>query len=223
MDIRPTGIVWHPDGKMAAFIADTTWRDELKYDRPDLWTITTDGVLQRLTDDGYVHSDLDFSPDGKYLSYARTFGTDMIIQQKLNHGGPRDLYVRPVGGGEPINLTAKWDLDPGDSRWSPDGKFLYFSADKGGESHLFRVSVPGAVVEQLTTGPRRLSGFSYDKSFTTMAYTVGRHDAPPDVFVARVDGTGERRLTDRPPRHRAGDRVLADRDAEMGQQRRDDD
>ena len=29
-----------------------------------------------------------------------------------------------------------------------------------------------------------------------MAYTVGRHDAPPDVFVARVDGTGERRLTD---------------------------
>ena len=64
MDIRPTGIVWHPDGKMAAFIADTTWRDELKYDRPDLWTITTDGFLQRLTDDGYVHSDLDFSPDG---------------------------------------------------------------------------------------------------------------------------------------------------------------
>ena len=73
-----------------------TWRDELKYDRPDLWTIKTDGLLQRLTDDGYVHSDLEFSPDGKYLSYARTFGTDMIIQQKLNHGGPRDLY-RPAG------------------------------------------------------------------------------------------------------------------------------
>ena len=62
----------------------------------------------------------------------------MIIQQKLNHGGPRDLFIRPVDGGEPINLTASWDLEPGDARWSPDGRFIYFTADIGGESHLFR-------------------------------------------------------------------------------------
>ncbi len=196
MDIRPTGVVWHPGGKLVAFIADTTWRDELKYDRPDLWTVSVDGTLTRLTDDGYVHSDLEFSPDGRYLSYARSLGTDLIIDQKLNHGGSRDLYVRPVTGGAPINLTAKWDLDPGDSRWSPDGKFLYFTADKGGETHLFRVSVPDGAVSQLTQGGRRHTGLSFDRNMTTIAYTVGRHDAPPDVYVARIDGTGERRLSD---------------------------
>src|SRR5207247_6349476 len=95
-----------------------------------------------------------FSPDGKYLSYPRTFGTDMIIQQRLNHGGPRDLFIRPVEGGEPINLTARWDLEPGPSQWSPDSRFIYFTAEIGGESHLFRVSVPGGHVEQVTKGER---------------------------------------------------------------------
>ena len=101
--------------------------------------MTLDGKLTQLTNDGYNYSDIGYSPDGKYLSYARTFGTDMVIQQKLNHGGPRDLFMRPLGGGEPINLTADWDLEPGDSRWSPDGKYIYFTAAIGGETHLFRV------------------------------------------------------------------------------------
>jgi dipeptidyl aminopeptidase/acylaminoacyl peptidase len=195
-DLRPGGLAWHPNGQLLAFTADADWRNELKYSRADLWTVGIDGTVTRVTDDGYVYGDVGFSPDGRYMSYARSFGTDMIIEQKLNHGGPRDLYVRPVGGGEPINLTAKWDLDPGPAEWSPDGRFLYFTAGIGGESHLFRVSVPGGVVEQVTKGPRRVNGITFDKAFTRIAYTVGVHHAPPDVYVAHVDGTNERRLTD---------------------------
>ena len=55
-DVRPTGVVWHPGGSFVAFLADTTWRDELKYERPDIWIATVDGKLTQLTDDGYVHS-----------------------------------------------------------------------------------------------------------------------------------------------------------------------
>lgn len=196
-DIRPTSIVWHPNGALLAYTADPDWRDELKYESPDLWTVTTEGVVTRLTDDGYVYSDTGFSPDGRYLSYVRTFGTDMIIDQKLNHGGPRDLYIRPVSGGEPINLTATWDLEPGDTQWSPDSRYLYFTAGIGGESHLFRVAAtaPGKV-EQVTRGERRLGALTIDRAFKTIAYTVGLHEAPPEVYVASIDGTGERRLTD---------------------------
>jgi dipeptidyl aminopeptidase/acylaminoacyl peptidase len=195
-DLRPTGLAWHPNGQTIAFTADDRWRNELKYNRPDIWTVTLEGQLTRLTNDGYVHGDLDYSPDGKYLSYARSFGTDMIIEKKLNHGGPRDIYVRPVAGGEPVNLTANWDLDPGDTRWSPDSRFIYFSAGIGGENHLFRVSVPDGKVEQMTKGPRRLNGITFDKSMTRIAYTVGVHQAPGDVYISHIDGTGERRLTD---------------------------
>jgi dipeptidyl aminopeptidase/acylaminoacyl peptidase len=196
-DIRPTSIAWHPGGTVLAFAADPDWRDELKYESPDLWTVTTDGQVTRVTNDDYVYGGVDFSPDGQWLSYVRTFGTDMIIQQKLNHGGPRDLYIRPVSGGEPVNLTATWDLEPGPAMWAPDSRYVYFTAQIGGESHLFRVAPSaGARVEQATRGERRLNGVSIDRAFKTIAYTVGQHDAPPDVFTASIDGTGERRISD---------------------------
>jgi dipeptidyl aminopeptidase/acylaminoacyl peptidase len=201
LDIRPASLTWHPSGSHLAFIADTSWRDELKYERPDLFTVTPAGQLTRLTDDLFVYSDLDFSPDGRFMSYARSFGTDMIIGQKLNHGGPRDLYVRPVAGGAPVNLTASWDLDPGDSRWSPDGRYLYFTADTRGETHLFRVAVPAGAtaaagkVEQVTKGARRIGSLTYDRTFTTIVYTVATHNAPPDLYAASIDGSNERRLS----------------------------
>jgi dipeptidyl aminopeptidase/acylaminoacyl peptidase len=194
-DLRPSGVAWHPNGQLLAFTADPEWRDELKYESPDLYTVTTDGKLTRLTDDGYVYGDPEFSPDGRYFSYVRSFGTGMIIEQKLNHGGPRDLYIRAVDGGQPINLTAKWDLDPGSAQWAPDSRFIYFTAAIGGESHLFRVSVPAGAVEQVTKGARRLNGLSIDKSFTKIVYAVGVHDAPADVYSANIDGSNERRLT----------------------------
>jgi dipeptidyl aminopeptidase/acylaminoacyl peptidase len=196
-DLRPANVAWHPAGNLLAFTADPDWRHDLKYESPDLWTVTSSGAVTRLTDDAYVYGGTAFSPDGKWLSYARSFGTDMIIEQKLNHGGPRDLYVRPSGGGDPVNLTAKWDLEPGDTQWSPDSRYLYFTAAIGGESHLFRVAVspsPGAV-EQVTKGERRIGGLSIDRAFTTMAYTVGVHEAPPEVFTASIDGTNERRIS----------------------------
>ncbi len=196
LDLRPGGLAWHPDGKLLAFVADSHWRDELKYERPDLWTVTLDGKVTRLTDDLYVYSDVNFSPDGKYLCYTRSYGTDMIIEQKLNHGGPRDMVVRPLEGGEPVNLTAGWDLEPGEASWSPDSRFVYFTAAIGGEVHLFRLSVPGGKVEQVTGGERRLGNLTIDDRFTTIAYTVGLHEAPPDVYAADIDGRNERRLTD---------------------------
>jgi dipeptidyl aminopeptidase/acylaminoacyl peptidase len=197
-DMRPGNVTWHPNGRLLAFTADADFRNELKYDRADLWTVTTDGKVTRLTNDGAVHSDVDFSPDGTHLSYVRGFGTDMIISQKLNHGGPRDLYIRRVdGAGAPINLTAAWNLEPTNARWSPDSRFIYFTAEIGGEVHLFRIRpVAGAKVEQVTKGPRRLGNLTFDKAFATMAYTVGVHDAPADVYVANIDGSNERRLTD---------------------------
>jgi dipeptidyl aminopeptidase/acylaminoacyl peptidase len=198
MDLRPANLTWHPNGRVVAFTADADFRDELKYDHADLWTATIDGKVTRLTNDGAVHGDIDFSPDGKYLSYVRSFGTDMIIKQKLNHGGPRDLYIRAVdGGGVPVNLTGSWDLEPSQTRWSPDSRFIYFTAETGGEVHLFRVAAAaGAKVEQVTKGPRRLVNLTIDKAFTTIAYIVGQHDAPGDLYAADIDGTHERRLTD---------------------------
>jgi dipeptidyl aminopeptidase/acylaminoacyl peptidase len=71
MDLRPGGLAWHPNGQVLAFAADPDWRNELKYASPDLWTVTIDGKVTRVTNDGYVYGDVDYSPDGKH---SRTRG-----------------------------------------------------------------------------------------------------------------------------------------------------
>jgi dipeptidyl aminopeptidase/acylaminoacyl peptidase len=197
LGFRPANVTWHPGGATIAFTADQQWRNEQGYESPDIYTVTTQGTVTRLTNDGYMWSGLAYSPDGHYLLAERTFGTAMIIDQKLSHGGSDDLILWPANGGAAINLTEKWDLEPNAARWSADGAHVYFTAEKGGTTHVFRVAArPGATVEQITTGDRRLGNVAFDKAMTRMSYTVGTYDSPSDVWSARIDGSDERRLTD---------------------------
>ncbi len=196
LGFRPANLTWHPDGSALAFTADENWRDEQAYEHPDIYRVTTGGNLTRLTTDGYVWSSLAYSPDGQFLLAERTFGTAMIIQQKLNHGGSDDLLLWPSGGGPATNLTATWDLEPNAPRWAPDGRHIYFTAEKGGTIHLFRVAPrAGAAVEQVTQGERRINSLTFDKAMTKIAYTVGTYASPSEVWVANIDGTSERQLT----------------------------
>lgn len=196
IDLRPESLAWHPEGKALVFIADQHWRDGLRYENSELWIVTVDGLVTQLTDDGYTYSDAQFSPDGKYISYIRSYGTDMVIEQKLNHGGPTDLFIRPSENGDPFNLTDKWDLEPRNPQWSPDSRYIYFTAGIGGSSHLFRVPVRGGGVEQVTKGERRLSNISIDSAFRKIAYIVGLIHAPSEVYSASIDGTNERQLSE---------------------------
>ena len=144
-----TGVPTLPESTLTATPTPTAFSGDLrtlllpppKTSHPFAHPLTTDGTLTRLTKDGYVWNSLAYSPDGAWLLSERTFGTDMIIQQKLGHGGSDDLILWPTAGGAPVNLTEKWDLEPNAARWSPDGKFVYFTAEKGGTVHLFRVAV----------------------------------------------------------------------------------
>ena len=226
LGMRPANVTWHPNGTVIAFTADEGWKNEQGYEHPDIYTVTTDGELSRLTTDGYVWSSLAYSPDGRFLLAERTFGTDMIIKQRLNHGGSDDLILKPIdsagsgrapgaglaqggptGGGADINLTASWDLEPNAPRWSPDGRYVYFTAEKGGTTHLFRVAARAdAAVEQVTQGERRLNAITFDKAMTKIAYTVGTYDSPSEVWTAGIDGKGERQLSN----------VFADIRAEIG-------
>jgi dipeptidyl aminopeptidase/acylaminoacyl peptidase len=197
LDMRAANVAWHPGGNTIAFTADDTWRNEQAYEQPDIYTVTTSGEVKRLTSDGYVWGSLSYSPDGQFLLSERTFGTAMIIEKKLSHGGSDDLLAWPASGGAPINLTASWDLEPNAPRWSADSKYVYFTAQKGGTTHVFRVAArAGAPVEQITKGERRLGNVTFDKAMTRIAYSVGTYDSPSDIWTANIDGTGEKRLTD---------------------------
>jgi dipeptidyl aminopeptidase/acylaminoacyl peptidase len=127
--------------------------------------------------------------------FRRQLGLSAVIQSKQAHGAPVDLYAMPVEGGSMRNLTASWDLLPGEPEASPDGRFACFAAGVGTTAQLFRVPVTGGAVEQVTRGERRMAGFSFSSDGARMAYTAGDSAHPAEVFAARADGSAERRLS----------------------------
>ena len=196
LGLRPGGVEWSKDSTTLLFTADSEYRNERSYGRSDIWTVSLDGRTRRLTSNpDYSYANARYSPDGRWILATRDFALDMVIAKKLNHGGPVDLIVMPAGGGEEKNLTADWDYLPAGPRWSLDGKFVYFTGGIGGSTHLFRVAPGGGAVEQITKGERRISGLSFDRAMTKMAFTVGRFEAPSEISIANIDGAGERQLT----------------------------
>jgi hypothetical protein len=94
------------------------------------------------------------------------------------------------------NLTADWDLLPGEPALSPDGRFISFSAGIGGDVHLFRLPAAGGAVEQVTTGSRRLGGILALRAAGTGWLTPGPIPCTPRTSSLRsAMVANERRLT----------------------------
>ena len=194
--LRPVGLQWRSDGSALLFSADSAFRNERIYGRTDAWTVTPDGTLRRLTlNNDYDYNGAQFSPDGKWVLCTRQLTTDVVIARKLDHGGATDLVLIPADGGAERVLTADWDYLPANAQWSPDGTSIYFTGGVGGTQHLFKVATAGGAVRAVTSGERRLSGFSFDKSFARMTYLVGRFEAPSEIWVADITGANESQLT----------------------------
>ena len=194
--VRPMGLQWSPDGTALLFSADSAYRNERVYGRTDVFTVSLDGTVRRLTPS--TENDYNgarYSPDGKWILASRELSTDAVIAQKLDHGGPNDLVVLPASGGPERVLTADWDYLPVGPRWSPDGKFVYFTGGVGGTTHLFRVPAAGGDVQQVTSGQRRLAAFSFDRTFGRMAYTVATFETPTEIWASNADGTNAHQLT----------------------------
>ena len=83
--------------------------------------------------------DLDVSPDGKRIVF------DLL----------GDLYLLPVDGGHAEQLTSgrAWDVQP---RFSPDGKEVAFTSDRGGGNNIWRINIANGDAHQVTKESFRL-------------------------------------------------------------------
>ena len=185
---------WRNDGQMLAFTANSHQRDELSYERADLWTVSLEGETKRITqDDGWHHRSPAWSPDGRTIAVLREEGLDRVLQAKGKQGAALDLYVIPASGGVPKNLTPDWDDLPGPPKWSADGKSIFFHAAVKGTAHLFRVSLNNAKVEQLTRGDRVVGDATIVGD--RMVYTAASTDRPIELFSAQLPAGREKQLT----------------------------
>ncbi|MEO8010288.1 MAG: amidohydrolase, partial [Dokdonella sp.] len=91
------------------------------------------------TDEG-TWLDLDVSPDGKQIVFSLL----------------GDLYLLPIDGGtaKRISAGAAWDVQP---RFSPDGREIAYTSDRGGGNNIWRVGINGSGAVQVSKEDFRLT------------------------------------------------------------------
>jgi dipeptidyl aminopeptidase/acylaminoacyl peptidase len=91
------------------------------------------------------------SPDGKRVAFTvQTVDIEKNIK-------PKQIYVVPVAGGSPIQLTRDGN-DNERPRWSPDSELIYFISDRSGSSQIWVMDNAGGHARQITHLSTEASG-----------------------------------------------------------------
>jgi eukaryotic-like serine/threonine-protein kinase len=156
---------WSPDGREV--IVTTGW-----FLRPEDGGTSADGQLFRVnvaTGAGHV---VPGKIDARQPSWSPR--GDRVAYWQLQ-GGQRDILTVAATGGDPVTVTNDPHVD-WNPVWSTDGRYLYFSSDRGGSMNLWRVRIDErsgktlAEPEPVTT-PSPSSGFvSFSRDGRQLAY-----------------------------------------------------
>ena len=144
-DLSPT---WAPDGRKLAFTSD-------RGGQPQIYVMKRDGSrVRRLTFEGKYNAAPAWSPRGDwiaYVCYVRGMGFKLC---RMSPDGERRVQMTKGPSGE---------IDDSPS-WAPDGRHLVFSSTRGGQSHIYMMTIDGTGLEQLTKGGKHHSSPAWSPS-----------------------------------------------------------
>jgi len=137
------------------------------------------------------------SPDGRWVLVVQMNEMAEIVQCR----------VVPFDGSSTQQLVGPAGASCSTGAWSPDGKWIYLSANPGGRYHIWRQRFPGGEAEQVTSGLTEEEGItmardgrSFLTSVGTQYSTIWIHDArgehqmssEGDVLTTRFSSDGTR-------------------------------
>ena len=153
---------WSPDGRSIVYCTEAVAErgPSGRMGTSALWVVDVDAGRPRKIDDGDAVQPV-WSPSGARIAFGASVG--------------RDLYTIPAAGGArvPVVQDAALDWSPA---WAPDGRWLYFTSDRGGTTNLWRIAVDeftGAAVgapEPVTVGAQAADLPSLSKDGTKLLF-----------------------------------------------------
>ncbi len=198
-DVNDRDPQWSPDGSRIAYTGNLRADRKRLLGARSILTVPADGGLPtvRTADDASFDSP-SWSPDGSRLAFVGHLDSQ--------HNSKNDtLWTVAIDGSEPVNHTIEWDTSVGDygmgdmhagsenrPRWH-DETTVRFLASQRGETQIFSCDLGTNEVTAVTTGKRRISGFT--QTADGLVYVSGMIHRPAELFASSASGTGERQIT----------------------------
>tara|TARA_R110002012_G_scaffold67015_1_gene174813 strand:+ start:7776 stop:10973 length:3198 start_codon:yes stop_codon:yes gene_type:complete len=130
--------------------------------------------------------DVDVSPDGGSITFSLL----------------GDIYTMPISGGTPTRIAEgmAWEVQP---RFSPDGKRIAFTSDRGGGDNIWIMNRDGSDKKQVTKEEFRLlnqPSWSPDGRYVVAKkhFTTGRSLGTGEIWIYHVSGGGGVQLVKKP-------------------------
>jgi len=121
------------------------------------------------------------SPDGKWV----------LVVQMNSQGKMTPCRLVPFDGKDQGREVGPAEAQCTTGAWSPDGKWMYMSTNKGGRFHIWRERFPKGEPEQITSGPTEEEGIAMGKDGRSLLTSVGT----TDMSVWIHDGKEERQIS----------------------------
>jgi Tol biopolymer transport system component len=121
------------------------------------------------------------SPDGKWV----------LVVQMNSQGKMTPCRLVPFDGKDQGREVGPAEAQCTTGTWSPDGKWMYMSTNKGGRFHIWRERFPKGEPEQITSGPTEEEGIAMEKDGRSLLTSVGT----TDMSVWIRDGKEERQIS----------------------------
>ncbi len=223
------GHVWSPDGSKIAYLSNESGNTEIHI----LWM--DNGRSSKITNIKKGKGGLSWSPDGKWLAFnmrikkeAKPFGNmpkkpkgatwaappkyiDRMVYRSDGQGYVEESYshifILPIEGGTPRQITTG-DFNHGRAAWSPDGKMIYFSANRADDweyernnSEVFSIDISSKKITPLTDRYGRDDNPVLSPNGKKIAYTgsddkkMGHHQT--ELYIMDVDGKNKKCLTEK--------------------------
>lgn len=148
----------------------------------ELYLMDYDGYnVQRLTQNGSINLNPDFSPNGREIVYT-----------SYKKGNP-DLYRRELFTGAEARVTSNAGTSSGGA-WAPDGTRIALSQSKGGDPEIYIIDKVGKQLAKLTSNSAIDISPSWSPDGSQIAFVSDRLGSP-QIFIMSSDGTNVRRLT----------------------------
>ncbi|MGC2106684.1 MAG: S9 family peptidase [Candidatus Acidiferrum sp.] len=185
-DWEDTDPQWSPDGTRIAFVSDRTGKAYDDSHNTDVWVIpAAGGSLTKISDHAFEDESPRWSPNGKQILFAG---------QTAAHQFPK-LYVADSAGGDASQLAVKdFDMMAGEVHW-PSAGAIFFASGVKGETHIYRADPVAHTFFAVTSGPRGIHAFDVNVNTGKMVYLSNDFQHLDDLYIANLDGSGERQLT----------------------------